>query len=112
ADRKFRRAVPDGGDPPFRVAGGLEAVDALDQGAEQGVGLELRQGAADAGVDAVAPTELAAQVAADVEALRIVPLARVAVGGGEHQAAAGPGGHDVVADGDVLHGDAAGDRKS
>ena len=55
-----------------------------------------------------APADLAAQVALDVEPVGLIPLARIAVGGGKQQAAARARGNDVVRRSHVPLRDAAG----
>ena len=73
---------------------------------EQRFGFEQRQRPADAGVDAVAPAQLAAQVAPDVELVRCRPFARIAVGRREHQTAPLSLRNDVAVDLDVARRDA------
>src|SRR5262245_36510855 len=87
-DRQLCRTVTDGRHPGLRFAGGLEAFDVFDERTEQRFGFEQRERAAHAGVDAVTPAEVAAQIAAQVEPVRVRPLARIAVRRGEHEAAA------------------------
>ena len=59
------------------------------------------------GVNAVAPTEVAAQVAPDVEPVRRRPFAWIAVGCGEHEAAALSFWNHVALDLDVSRRDAS-----
>src|SRR4029077_17746789 len=103
--RQFRRSVTDGRHPRFGFAASLEVLDVLEHRSEQCVCLQQSQHSADAGVYSVSPTEMCAMVASDIEAIRVLPLARVAVGGGEHESAAlSLWDHDAC-ELDIAHGD-------
>jgi len=58
----------------------LEALNPRQHGSEHCVSFELREGSSDAHVDAGTPADLTANVAADIESIRVRPLAWVAVG--------------------------------
>src|SRR5690606_28739419 len=85
------RAVTDGGHPRLVRPGELDALDLRHDRAEQRLRLHLRQRAADAAVDAVAPAERVAVVAVEPVFVGRLPESRVTVGGGEHQPAARAG---------------------
>src|SRR5690606_10169193 len=87
-DRLANRAVADGGHPRLVRAGQLDALDLLDDRAEQRARLHRCQRAADAAVDAIAPAERVLVIAVEAVLVGRVPEARIAVGGGEHQPAA------------------------
>src|SRR6185437_17120669 len=84
---KFCGPVTDGRHPGLRFATGLEAFDVLGHGSEQRVCFQESQHSAHTGVDAVSPPEVCAMIATDVEAIGVLPFARIAVGGGKHEAA-------------------------
>src|SRR5208282_6161456 len=107
-DGKPNGAVTDGGHPRFGLAGGLEVFDALNQRSQERFGLQQRQHPAHTGVHAIAETEAAPVVSSHVEAVRRIPAARVAVGGGEHQTAALARRNDEAINRNILHGDASG----
>src|SRR5687768_18175407 len=91
-DRLADRTVTDGGHPRLVRTCKLDAVHLRDDRTEQRLRFHRRQRAADAAVDAVAPAERMLGVAVEAVDVGLVPEAGVAVGGGEHQAAAGVGG--------------------
>ena len=98
--------MTDGRHPGLRLASGLEAFNVFDERTEQRIGFEQRERAAHAGVNAVAPAEVAAQIAADVEPVRLRPLAWIAVRCGEHETAALAFRNHVAVNLDVAHRDA------
>src|SRR5688572_26521310 len=97
--------MTDGRHPGLRLARGLEAFNVPDERTEQRIGFEQRESAAHAGVNAITPAEVAAQIAADVEAIRLRPFARIAVRRGEHQTAALALRNHVAVELDVAHRD-------
>src|SRR5205814_1737103 len=68
----------DRGRPPHR-AGGLEALDAVEEAVEYEAGLEAREMRPEAEVDPRAEAEVALRVALDVDALGVGEPARVVV---------------------------------
>ena len=85
-----------------RALAGLEALDAPRERGEDCVALETRETLADTSVDAVAKPELADVIAADVEALWILPLPLVAVAGRVRHHEVGIGGHRNTGNLDVA----------
>src|SRR5262245_50912583 len=77
-------------------------------GAEERVGLEASENTANARVHAVAPADVAFVVAFHIVLIGIFPLARIAVGGGEHESAAFALWNRHAVDLDVAHGNTAG----
>src|SRR6185437_16734873 len=105
---KLRRSMADGRHPGLGPSGGLEALDVPGDGAQKSICFQQRKHPPDAGMHSVSPTQVSAVIATDVKTLRILPLARIAVGCGEHQPAAlALGNHDAL-DLDIAHGDASG----
>src|SRR5882762_780971 len=107
-DRKMNGTVTDGGHPGFGFTGRLEAFDALGECSEQRFRLEECQHPAHTGMYAIAEAEVIPVVSAHVETIRRLPASRVAVGGGEHQAAAFACRDDEALDFHILHGNASG----
>ena len=107
ADGQSGRTMTDRRHPGLWLSGRLEALDMPDQRIEQRFGLEQRKRPAYTGVNAVAPTHVAAQVAPDVEPFRRRPLAWIAVCGSKHEAATLSLGNYVALDLDVSGGDAS-----
>src|SRR5450631_1168208 len=102
-DWKPNGTVTDRGHPGFGFTGRLEVFDALGERSQQGFRLEKRQHPAYAGMYAIPEAKVIAVVSAHVETIRCVPAARVAIGGGEHQAAAFARRNDETLDLHILH---------
>jgi hypothetical protein len=79
--------VANGRHPRLCITGRLEALNLRQHGSEHRVGFELSECPSDAHVYARTPADLTANIAADVESVGVGPLARVAVGSREQQAA-------------------------
>src|SRR5258708_17180749 len=107
-DRKMNGTVTDGGHPGFGFTRRLEMFDALGERSQQRFRLQQRQHPAHTGMYAMAETEVIPIVSAHVETIRRLPASRVAVGGGEHQAATFACRNDETLDLHILHRNASG----
>ena len=98
--------MTDGGHPGLGLASGLEALDVRDDRPEQSIRLESREHAANTGMHTVTPTDVAPVIPLHVKPIRVGPLARIAVGGGEHEAATLALRDDDPVDLHIAHRDA------
>src|SRR4029077_8793509 len=87
SDGQLLRTVTDGGHPRLRLPGGFERLDVLRHGPKERIRLEAGEHPAHTGVHTLPPAQMPAIVTAHIEPVRLLPAARIAVGGREHQAA-------------------------
>src|SRR4051812_15091290 len=105
-DRQRRDCVQRVVEPPDRRPGEADGLYAFAQGVQHQFSLQPRDHLAEALVDAEAEADMAARHALDAKIVGIVPLARIAIGGGEKEQDLGALGDGGSGDVDVAGGGA------